>query len=95
MNTHVLIPLIAAIAYVPLFVILLANRPWQRRQRFFVLFLVAALFWSISDIFARSDFFLGSKLLLSQIVMFIGLWMMVQYHYFLRSFYETRAGPCS
>jgi len=90
MNTHVLIPLIAAIAYVPLLVILLTNRPWERRQKLFLSFLVAALLWSISDIFARSDFFLQSKLLLSQIVMFIGLWMMVQYHYFVRSFYETR-----
>ncbi len=90
MNTHVLIPLVAAVAYVPLFVILLTNRPWQRQQKFFLLFLIAALLWSISDIFARSDFFLQGKLLLSQIVMFIGVWMMVQYHYFLRSFYETR-----
>jgi diguanylate cyclase (GGDEF)-like protein/putative nucleotidyltransferase with HDIG domain len=46
--------------------------------------------WSIVDIFARSDFFLQSKLLLSQMVIFVGLWMMVQYHYFVRSFYETR-----
>jgi len=90
MNTHVSIPLVAAVAYVPLLVILLTNRPWQRQQKFFLLFLIAALLWSISDIFARSDFFLQSKLLLSQIVMFIGIWMMVQYHYFLRSFYETR-----
>jgi len=90
MNTHVLIPLIAAIAYVPLLVILLTNRPWERQHKLFLLFLIAALFWSVSDIFARSDFFLQSKLLLSQIVMFIGLWMMVQYHYFVRSFYETR-----
>jgi diguanylate cyclase (GGDEF)-like protein/putative nucleotidyltransferase with HDIG domain len=90
MNTHVLIPLIAAIAYVPLLVILLTNRPWQRQQKLFLVFLIAALLWSISDIFARSDFFPQTKLLLSQIVMFIGLWMMIQYHYFVRSFYEAR-----
>jgi len=90
MNTHVLIPLCAAIAYVPLLVTLLTNRPWQRQQKLFLLFMIAALLWSISDIFARSDFFLQSKLFLSQIVMFLGLWMIVQYHYFLRSFFETR-----
>jgi diguanylate cyclase (GGDEF)-like protein/putative nucleotidyltransferase with HDIG domain len=90
MNTHVLIPLIAAVAYVPLLVILLSNRPWQRQQKFFFLFLIAALLWSITDIFARSDFFSYRALLFSQVVMFAGLWMMVQYHYFLRSFYETR-----
>jgi hypothetical protein len=81
MNTHALIPLVAAIAYVPLLAILLTSRPWQRQQKLFLLFLVAALLWSISDIFARSDSFLQSTLLLSKIVMFIGLWMMVQYHY--------------
>ena len=90
MNTQTLIPLVATIAYIPLFVILLANRPWQRQQKFFLSFLIAALLWSISDIFARSDLFLQDKLFLSQIVIFSGLWMMVQYHYFLRSFYETR-----
>jgi diguanylate cyclase (GGDEF)-like protein/putative nucleotidyltransferase with HDIG domain len=90
MNTHVLIPLIAAVAYVPLLVILLTNRPWQRQQKFFLLFLIAALLWSITDIFARSDFFSHRALLFSRVVMFAGLWMMVQYHYFLRSFYETR-----
>jgi len=90
MNTSTLIPLIAALAYIPLLVILLSNEPRQRQQKFFLLFLIAALLWSISEIFARSYFFLQSKLLLSQIVMFIGLWMMVQYHYFLRSLYETR-----
>jgi len=90
MNTEALIPLVAAAAYVPLFVILLANRPWQRQQMSFLLFLIAALLWSISDIFARGGLFLQSALLLSRIVMFIGLWMMVQYHYLLRSFYETR-----
>jgi diguanylate cyclase (GGDEF)-like protein len=90
MNTQAVIPLVAAVAYVPLFIILLTNRPWQRQQKFFLLFLTAALLWSISDIFARSGFFLQSALLLSRIVMFIGLWMMVQYHYLLRSFYESR-----
>ncbi|MFC1911119.1 diguanylate cyclase [Chloroflexota bacterium] len=90
MNTHLLIPLVAAIAYVPLLVILLTNRPWQRQQKFFLLFLIAALLWSISDIFARGDFSLHRGPLMSQIVIFAGLWMMVQYHYLLRSFYETR-----
>jgi len=90
MNAEALIPLVAAVAYVPLFVILLTNRLWQRQQQSFLLFLIPALLWSISDIFARSGLFLQSVPLLSRIVMFIGLWMMVQYHYFLRSFYETR-----
>jgi len=90
MNAHALIPLVAAVAYVPLFVILLTNRPWQGRQRSFLLFLIAALLWSISDIFARTGLFLQDALFLSRIVMFIGLWMMVQYHYLLRSFYESR-----
>ncbi len=91
MNIHALIPLIAAITYIPLFAILLANRPWQRQQRIFLLFLIPAILWSLSDTFGRSDFFMPNKLLLVELVFCFGVWMVVQYHYFLCSFYDTRA----
>ena len=88
MNTHVFIPLIATVAYIPLFVILLANRPWQRKQKLFFLFLIPAILWSLSTIIFRSDFFAQEKLLLIKIVICINVWMLVQFHYFLHSFYQ-------
>ncbi len=89
MNVHVLIPVIATIAYVPLFVILLVNRPWQRKQRLFFLFLIPAILWSLSDIFFRSDFFMPHKLLLVKVVICIVIWMLIQLHYFICSFYQS------
>ena len=89
MNVHVVIPLIGTIAYIPLFVILLSNRPWQRKHRLFLLFLVPAMLWSLTDIFFRSDFLTPYKLLLVRIGICILIWMLVQLHYFISSFYRS------
>jgi diguanylate cyclase (GGDEF)-like protein/putative nucleotidyltransferase with HDIG domain len=89
MNAHSLIPLIATIAYIPLFVILLSNQPWQRRHRLFLLFLIPAILWSLSDIFFRSDFLIPYKLLLVRVVICISIWMLIQLHYFVCSFYQS------
>ena len=89
MNTESLIPLVATISYIPLFVILLTNRPWQRQQRLFSLFLIPAMLWSLSDTVGRSDFFMQDKLLLVKIVLCAGVWMAIQYRYLLQSFYKS------
>jgi hypothetical protein len=90
MNIYALIPLVATIAYIPLFVILLTNRPWQSRQKLFFLFLISAMLWSVSDIFFRSDFFMQDKLLLVKAGLCIAIWMVIQYRYFLQSFYKSQ-----
>ena len=90
MNGPTLITLIATIAYIPLIIILLTNRPWNRKQRFFFLFLISAFLWSFTAIFFRSDFFMLHKLLIAKITLCVGIWMGVQYHYFLRSFHDPR-----
>jgi len=89
MNIQVLIPLIATIAYIPLFVILLNNRPWGRKQRFFFLFLIVAMLWSLSSFFARSAFLMPYKLLLSKICICLLMWMLIQFHYLISSFYRS------
>jgi len=90
MNTHALIPLINTIAFIPLFVILLANRPWDRKQKFFLLYLISAALYSLSDIFFRGDFFMQDKLLLVKVVNCVGIWSGVQFHYFLHLFYRPQ-----
>jgi len=90
MNIYASIPLLAGIAYIPLFIILLTNRPWQRQQRLFLLFLIPAMFWSLADTFFRSDLLMSDKFLVGKFTLFFGVWMMVQCHYFLHSFYQTR-----
>jgi len=89
MNSHVLIAVIASIIYIPLFVILLKNRPWGRRQRIFFMFLIPAFLWSFTAIFFRGDFLMSYKLLLVRIGLCASIAMGIQYHYFLRSFYNN------
>jgi diguanylate cyclase (GGDEF)-like protein/putative nucleotidyltransferase with HDIG domain len=90
MNTHALIPLVATIAYIPLFVILLINRPWDRKQKFFLAFLIAAMLWSFSDFFFRSDLFVQNKLFLVKVVLCVMIWMLIQFHYFLSCFFRPQ-----
>jgi diguanylate cyclase (GGDEF)-like protein/putative nucleotidyltransferase with HDIG domain len=90
MNIHALIPLIAAVAYIPLFLILVNSRPWHRQHKLFLVYLIAAAFWSFADIFGRSDFFMAHKFLLVQIVIFAFLLTCVQSHYFVASFYRKQ-----
>jgi diguanylate cyclase (GGDEF)-like protein len=85
-----LVPLLAAVAYVPLLVGLLMNRPWGRQQWLFLLFLIPAFSWSVVDIFFRSDFLMQEKLLLVRLGICIAVWMGVQYHYLLCSFYRSQ-----
>ena len=91
MNAQALVPLVAFVAYMPLFVILLTNRPWQRRHKLFLLYLIPAIVWSVSDILARSNFFMQEedKLLLAKVVLCTGLWMGVGFYCFFSSFYQT------
>jgi diguanylate cyclase (GGDEF)-like protein len=89
MNVQILIPLIATIAYIPLFVILLSNQPWQRRQRLFLLFLIPAVLWSLDIILFRSGFLMPYKLLLIRIGICFAVWMLVQLHYFICSFHQS------
>lgn len=89
MNIHSLIALIAVIAYIPLFLILINNRPWGRQHKLFLAYLVVAIFWSLTDVFCRSDLFINNKVLLVQIVIFAFLLTCVQSHYFVASFYRN------
>src|SRR4030042_4881742 len=87
MNIYSLPPLLAALAYIPLFGILLANRPWNRQQRLFAWFLIAAVLWSGSDVLFRSDFLIQYKLLSAKIVVCTFALAAVQLHCFISSFY--------
>jgi diguanylate cyclase (GGDEF)-like protein len=89
MNVRVLIPLIATIAYIPLFVVLLTNRPWDRKQGFFFVFLIPAILWSSVAFLGYSDLFVGGKPFAVKFGICIAIWMLVQLHYFVSSFYRS------
>ena len=90
MDVSTLIPLIATIAYIPLFAILASNRPWQGRHKLFLLFLIPAVLWSLSTFLSRSNLLslTVDKKLDVGIVICLYFWMLVQFHYFIRSFYR-------
>jgi len=87
MNVYVSVPLLATIAYIPLFVILLSNRPWQRRHRLLLLVLIPAMLWSLSGFFLRSGLF--TPHMIAQVIPTAAIWMLIQLHYFICSFYQS------
>jgi diguanylate cyclase (GGDEF)-like protein/putative nucleotidyltransferase with HDIG domain len=89
MDVHVLIPLIATIVYIPLFVVLLTNRPWDRKQRFFLVFLVPAILWSFVAFLGYSNLFVWGKTFAVKFGICTAIWMLVQLHYFVSSFYRS------
>ena len=91
MGIHSWIPLIAAIVYVPLFAILVYNRPWQKQHKLFAWYLGAAMLWSLSSFLLRGDFFIDHKLLLFKVVICSFVWVVVQFYYFVR-FYFAKSG---
>jgi signal transduction histidine kinase len=81
-----LIPLIAVIAYIPLFIIVLSSRPWQRQHLFFVLYLAAAMVWSSTSFLLHSSFLPENKMLLARLMTVAFTWMAVQLYVFSRRF---------
>jgi len=92
MAIHYLIPLIATLIYVSLFLVVIINRPWQKQHKLFVLYLVAATLWGFSNFLLLSDFFIEYKLLLFRLVIVSSVWWVVQLYYFARSFLHLPGG---
>jgi diguanylate cyclase (GGDEF)-like protein/putative nucleotidyltransferase with HDIG domain len=94
MGNEILIPLIATVVYVPLFVIVLSNRPWQQGHKLFLLFLIPAVLWSFTTflgmLLGRESWFTDSnREIVVRIVVCIAILTLVQFHYLVRSFYQS------
>ncbi len=92
MNIYALFPLSAVIAYIPLFITTVGSRPWQKRHKLFILFLVAAMSWSTTDIFLRSNFFPQYNRAFLELVLITYTWTAVQFYVFISSFYASGQG---
>ena len=92
MEIHSLIPLLAAIIYTPLFVVLIVNRPWQKQHKLFIIYLVAATCLSISEFLLLSDFLIEYKLQIFKAVICSSVWMGAQLYHFARTFLRLPAG---
>jgi diguanylate cyclase (GGDEF)-like protein/putative nucleotidyltransferase with HDIG domain len=89
MNTEALLPLIAVIAYIPLFIITLSSRPWHKRNTYFFIFLIFAISWSLTNFLFRSNAFPEHQGLVFQFVICFFAVMAIQFHCFLSSFYVS------
>jgi diguanylate cyclase (GGDEF)-like protein len=92
MNIYAFIPLIAAIAYIPLLITTVSARPWRRQHKLFFGFLIAAFLYSFIDILFRGNFFPQYSYLLLQIIIFLFVLMAVQLHCFTSFFFPTDKG---
>ncbi|RPJ55123.1 MAG: hypothetical protein EHM12_12835, partial [Dehalococcoidia bacterium] len=90
MNIYSLISIIATLAYVPLLLILVANRPWQRQKQTFAVFLIAILLWGIGGFLFRSDYLINEKLYIAKANLCIVIFVITSLHYYLRTYYEKR-----
>jgi diguanylate cyclase (GGDEF)-like protein len=86
MNYNSIVPLFAAIAYVPLCFILLTNRPWKQYHRLFFIYLLTAMLWSISGFLLRSDFFPEYKELFFKFTICSVTWVFAQFLHFIRHY---------
>jgi len=92
MNIYALFPLAAAIAYIPLLITTIGSRPWQRRHKLFILFLIAAMSWSLTDVFLRSNSFPQYNVLLLKAILITFTWTVVQFYCFVSSFFAPGQG---
>lgn len=92
MNVYSLFPLIAVIAYVPLLITTLGSRPWQTRHKLFILFLVAAICWSLTSIFLRSNYFPQYNFFLLKLILLTYTLTAIQFYVFLSSFFAPGEG---
>ncbi|MFC1966336.1 diguanylate cyclase [Chloroflexota bacterium] len=92
MNIYALIPLVATIAYIPLLITTISSRPWQRQQKLFTLFLIAAILWGLSDFLWRSDLLRPHSQILSKLILPLFVLMAIQFHCFTSSFFSPGQG---
>jgi hypothetical protein len=92
MNITQYFPAIAASVYLGLFLVAATSRPWSRQKKLFLVVLISAACWSLSDFLLRSPFFENNKLLLFRLVIITSTLLVVQLYYFCRSFLNLPGG---
>lgn len=92
MSIYAFFPLVAVILYIPLLITTIGSRPLQRRHELFILFLVSAITWALTDVFLRGNLFPPLNDILLKVIIITYAWTAVQYHCFVSSFYAPGQG---
>lgn len=92
MNIESVLPLVAALAYIPLLLILVVHKQWHKQQVLLLLYLVFAVLWGLATFLLRSDYLVDYKVVLFKIA-FCGLPLTaVQLYYFMMYYYRQSGG---
>jgi diguanylate cyclase (GGDEF)-like protein len=86
------VPAVAALIYISLLFVVIFSRPWSRQHKFFMIYLVASILWSLSDFVMRSPYFENQKLFFFRLVTTFTLLWGTQLFYFVRSFFHLPGG---
>jgi diguanylate cyclase (GGDEF)-like protein len=92
MHIYAFVPLIATIAYIPLLFTTALVRPWKRQPKLFLLFLIAAILWSLTDFVFRGDLFHQINRVLIPVIVLLFFLMGIQFHCFVSSFFPKNKG---
>jgi diguanylate cyclase (GGDEF)-like protein/putative nucleotidyltransferase with HDIG domain len=87
MSIYTLLPLIVVMAYIPLLVMTIGSRPWQKQHKLFIFFLVPATIFGFIDFFLRGNFFLQYNPLLLKLGLITYTLVGVQFYCFVSSFF--------
>ncbi len=89
MNIYAFIPLCATIAYIPLLVTTASTRPWRSQHKLFLLFLITAMLWSLTDYVFRANILIQYNPILFRTTIVLGFGMAIQFHCFVSYFFPS------
>jgi diguanylate cyclase (GGDEF)-like protein len=87
MDFYALLVLIATVAYIPLLVMTISSRPWQKRHGLFILFLAPAVIFGFINFVLRGDFLPEYNPLLLRLIFVTYTLVAVQFYCFVSSFF--------
>jgi diguanylate cyclase (GGDEF)-like protein len=91
-SPYAIAPLIATLAYIPIFLSTIQSRPWNKRHWLFVLLLSSAILWSFFDFLLRDNIFPQYNYIFFKLVIILFAIVAVNFHVFLSSFFPPEKG---
>ena len=92
MLLYLLVPLFSLLAYSGLMYVTLRHRPQRTVHKVFLLYIAGVTLWAFLSFLLSANFLPGSNVLLSQFLLISGLYTVVAYYHFLRSFMNKPGG---
>lgn len=90
MNINVSIPLLSAVFYFGLIIIVI-NSTLTTTKRLFVIYLASQMLWSVLAFIVHGNFFPSSTLLIHEILLFFGFVVPIAFYSFVKSFTGNRS----